>query len=107
MTGKTMSVRKQRVSEVQTAAFALCASAVWFGVNAAGPTLPVQCGAGACGANGPTKWLTGGAATWSATSNSLQINQSTNSAILNWASFNIGAGNSVNFTQPTSSSIAL
>jgi filamentous hemagglutinin family protein len=42
-----------------------------------------------------------------ATQNALRINQTTNSAILNWSSFNIGAGASVTFQQPSSSSIAL
>ncbi len=39
--------------------------------------------------------------------NSLQVNQTTQNAILNWQSFSIGAGNSVVFQQPGASSVAL
>ncbi len=37
----------------------------------------------------------------------MTINQNTNKMIVNWKSFSIGKGNSVNFKQPSSSSIAL
>ncbi|MDD5276169.1 MAG: filamentous hemagglutinin family protein [Methylovulum sp.] len=39
--------------------------------------------------------------------NSLNINQTTDRAILNWQSFNVGTENKVQFNQPSSSSIAL
>mgnify|MGYP000576602145 CR=1 FL=1 len=39
--------------------------------------------------------------------NKLQINQSTQNAAINWQSFNVGAGNSVQFAQPSSSSRVL
>jgi filamentous hemagglutinin family protein len=42
-----------------------------------------------------------------ATQNALKITQGSNTAILNWSSFNIGAKGSVTFAQPNSSSIAL
>src|SRR5262245_27634779 len=52
--------------------------------------------------------VVGGAATVSgAGTGSLTVNQGTNSAIINWHTFNIGAGESVRFNQPGSSSIAL
>jgi filamentous hemagglutinin family protein len=51
--------------------------------------------------------VTAGAATAAGTQNTLNINQTSNNAVLNWSSFNIAAGNSVNFKQPSSSSIAL
>src|SRR5436853_2345781 len=41
------------------------------------------------------------------TAQSLQVNQSSQNAILNWQTFSIGAGNSVVFQQPSASSIAL
>jgi len=108
MTRLKMDQRRQRISEVQAAAFVLCASAVWTGADAAGPPLPVPCAAaGACGPTGAAQWVTGGSATAVAAQNALRINQTTNSAILNWSSFNIAAGNSVTFQQPSSSSIAL
>ncbi len=74
---------------------------------AAPPLLPVPCTPGACGATGASKFVTGGAATAVATPSSLTINQSSNSAILNWAAFDIAAGNSVTFAQPNASAIAL
>ncbi len=39
--------------------------------------------------------------------NTLNINQTTDRAILNWQSFNVGSNNKVQFNQPNSSSIAL
>src|SRR6185369_3449726 len=40
-------------------------------------------------------------------SNTLNINQSTNQAIINWQSFSIGQGGTVNFNQPSASSATL
>jgi filamentous hemagglutinin family protein len=51
--------------------------------------------------------VTGGSATAVETQSTLKINQATSSAILNWSSFNIAAGNSVAFNQPSASAIAL
>lgn len=48
-----------------------------------------------------------GAATISTGATSTTITQSTANAIINWQSFNIAAGQSVQFVQPTSSSITL
>jgi filamentous hemagglutinin len=76
--------------------------------------LPVPCAAGACVPNktpgfqsAPTGFVTSGAATATQSGNSLTVTQTTNQAILNWASFNIGAGGAVTFQQPGSTSIAL
>jgi filamentous hemagglutinin len=86
--------------------FVLAGAAQMAGVaDAAG--LPVPCSAGTCGAGGPLTWVTSGAATATATGNQLTINQSSNNAILNWASFNIAADGHVTFVQPSVSSIAL
>lgn len=41
------------------------------------------------------------------TATSMQIDQHTQQMIVNWNSFNIGANESVNFTQPSSSAVAL
>ena len=58
------------------------------------------------GPNGAT--VVGGAATVSGQGTaSVTVNQSSNSAIINWTTFNIGARESVQFNQPSSSSIAL
>src|SRR5262249_30340738 len=60
----------------------------------------------AAGPNGGT--VVGGSATISGQgSSSVIINQSSGRAIINWNTFNIGAGESVRFNQPNSSSIAL
>ena len=72
-------------------------------VIGAGPALPVPCAPGACGATGASKFVTSGAATAVAAQNSLTVHQTSNSAILNWSSFNIGANGSVVFKQPGAS----
>src|ERR1700724_3079669 len=77
------------------------------GPSTPAPKLPVPCAAGACGAGGPTKFVSAGAAGAVATQNNLTINQSTNSAVLNWSSFDIGTGGAVTFKQPGASSVAL
>jgi filamentous hemagglutinin family protein len=41
------------------------------------------------------------------TATSMQIDQTTNNMVINWNSFNIAANESVNFTQPSSSAVAL
>ena len=40
-------------------------------------------------------------------SNSTVVNQQSQQAIINWKSFNIGAGEKTQFVQPNSSSVAL
>ncbi|OGB50900.1 MAG: hypothetical protein A2503_04675 [Burkholderiales bacterium RIFOXYD12_FULL_59_19] len=65
----------------------------------------------ACGANAlaqPTGGVVAaGAATISTGATSTTINQSTQNAIINWQSFNIATGQSVQFVQPNNSSVAL
>lgn len=39
--------------------------------------------------------------------NRMDINQSTSRAVINWDSFNIGAGNRVNIAQPSASSVSV
>ena len=52
--------------------------------------------------------VVGGAASVSGVgTSSVTVNQSTNRAIINWNSFNIGAGETPRFVQPNSSSVAL
>ena len=48
-----------------------------------------------------------GSASISKTSDVMTINQSTSSATITWDSFSIGSGKTVNFIQPSSSSVAL
>jgi len=87
--------------------FALGPFVIWSAVAAAGTALPIPCAPGACGATGATQFVTGGAATAVATPNTLTVKQTTNNAILNWSSFNVGAGGVVTFNQPSASAIAL
>lgn len=70
--------------------------------------LPVPCG-GACTANGgPAVWVTAGQVQApTVVGNTMNITQQSDKAILNWASFNVDAGSSVNFSQPAASSVAL
>lgn len=51
--------------------------------------------------------VTAGSASFTATTNSLVVNQGSNRAIINWNSFSVGTGNSVQFIQPSSSSATL
>ena len=49
----------------------------------------------------------GGASIGAATGNALTVTQTSSSAVLNWQSFSVGQGYSVNFVQPSSSSTIL
>ena len=51
--------------------------------------------------------VVGGQASIVQNSNALNINQGTDRAAIDWQSFNVGQGNTVNFNQPSASSIAL
>jgi len=66
--------------------------------------LPVPCAAGACGNN---TFVTSGAVTAVQSGNSLTIDQTSSSALLNWQSFNISADGTVTFKQPDAASVAL
>src|SRR5258705_8601130 len=65
-------------------------------------------GAGAVNAGPDGPVVVGGSATVSgAGTSSTVINQNSNRAIINWNTFNIGAGETTTFVQPNSSSVAL
>ncbi|HEY0894803.1 MAG TPA: filamentous hemagglutinin N-terminal domain-containing protein, partial [Cellvibrio sp.] len=51
--------------------------------------------------------VVGGQASIVQSGNALNINQTTDRAAIDWQSFNVGQGNTVNFNQPSASSIAL
>src|SRR5258708_26096893 len=71
-------------------------------------TALVSVGAGLAmaGPNGGT--VVGGSATISGQgSSSVTINQSSQNTIINWATFNIGTGQTTTFNQPNSSAVAL
>ena len=78
------------------------------GAQAQAAGLPVPCAGGTC-AGGPAVWVTQGLATGvtNPAGTLLDINQTTDKAILNWAEFNVAAGNKVNFNQPGKNSLAL
>jgi filamentous hemagglutinin family protein len=105
-----MSARKASSPKLRRAVFlALAAASPWSAPSVAGtpPTpLPVPCSTGTC-ANGPSQFVTLGTASAASTAKTMTITQGSSSAILNWSSFNIAAGNSVVFNQPSASSIAL
>jgi filamentous hemagglutinin family protein len=51
--------------------------------------------------------VTAGSASINQTGNTLNINQSSQKAALNWQNFNIGSNSTVNFVQPNSNAVAL
>lgn len=70
--------------------------------------LPVACGGGACGTNtAPTAFVGAGQASYSVQGNVGTVLQSTAKAVLNWQSFNVGAGQTVEFIQPGAGSATL
>lgn len=69
--------------------------------------LPVTCVAGSCGVTGPQTFVTSGAASAIQSGNSLQINQTSAQAILNWQSFNISSDGAVCFAQPDAGAVAV
>jgi len=94
------------VRRAVSAALGSAMTALAVGPGAAAVELPVPCAAGACGTSGPSSL---GGATATQAGNLLTVTQNSNAskAILNWASFNIGAGGKVNFVQPSATAIAL
>ena len=86
--------------------YALLATA--FSASVLHAELPVACGGGNCNpAGGPNSWISHGSASLSTTTNAMTIHQQSQRATLNWQTFNIGSGNTVNFNQPSSDSAAL
>lgn len=70
--------------------------------------LPVACNGGACGVNvNPTAFVGSGSATYTVTGTQGVVNQTSSKAILNWQSFNVGKGYSMEFKQPSADAAAL
>jgi filamentous hemagglutinin len=69
--------------------------------------LPVPCAGGTCA--GIPAFVTDGAATAvvNAPGTRLDVNQASDRVVLNWAEFNVAAGNTVNFNQPGANSLAV
>ncbi len=83
---------------------ASCVWAVSATLTTQAAELPIMCVAGACG---PGITFNTGGSTATAVGTTLTVNQVTESAILNWQSFNISKDGSVVFRQPSSASTAL
>ena len=66
--------------------------------NSARAELPVPCGGGSCGA-GVTDFVSAGQAAYHAHDHQAIVNQVGDKAILNWESFNVSPGHSVQFQQ--------
>ena len=79
---------------------------VWGLSGAATAQLPTPCIGGNC-AGGPSVWVTSGDASATVSGSQLTVTQTTDRAILNWASFDVGADGSVVFDQPDATSVAL
>jgi filamentous hemagglutinin len=74
------------------------------------PVLPIPCAGSVCVPAGTTTavpFLGSGTASAVAVGPKLTVTQGSSSALLNWQSFNIGSGATVQFVQPGSSSVAL
>src|SRR6266850_1369788 len=99
----TGSARTRRVLRTQPRSLAFAVGAALFPWTLLSPAL-AQTSATALPTGGT---VTAGAATLSYSPNKLQIDQSTNKAILQWDNFSIGSSAWVNFSQPSSSAIAL
>jgi filamentous hemagglutinin family protein len=70
-------------------------------------TLPIPCATGACGQNGPAFFVSSGQGTAVQTGAALTVNQTSNKAVFNWASFDVSADGKVNFVQPSVTAVAL
>src|SRR5262245_41151736 len=94
------------VTQLPKLSLSLSVSLLILGSGAApAADLPVPCVAGSCG--NISSFVTSGRATAVAAGNTLNVNQETNSAILNWQSFNISRDGVVNFLQPDAASVAI
>jgi hypothetical protein len=87
--GTRHGLRRQRLALALAAAFSLPAAPV------AAQSLP------------ESGTVTQGTATINTAGNTMTIQQATHGAIIDWGSFNIAAGNTVNFVQPDASSVTL
>ena len=74
--------------------------------EAAHPPLPTPCVAGACGANAQS-FVQYGKVGAAVSGKTMNVNQQSAQAILNWADFNIANGYTVNFHQPAATAAAL
>src|SRR6266850_3862330 len=97
------SAHTRRVLRTQPRALAFAVGAALFPWTFLSPAL-AQTSATALPTGGS---VAAGSASISSSGSNMQITQSTSSAILNWQTFSIGSSAWVNFSQPSSSAIAL
>jgi len=76
----------------------LAISIVFIHVRISHAELPVKCDT--CGVNADLGWVQSGSVTSNINGGVLNINQTSDKLRLNWQTFNIGVGNTVNFQQP-------
>jgi filamentous hemagglutinin len=96
---------RANVSKIAAAVrVALLSSCPWLAAHAGAP-LPVPCVGGTCGGGVP--FVSSGSASYAVSGTKGTVNQASTNAILNWQSFDIAAGNTVQFVQPTTGSVAL
>ena len=86
---------KRKETQLLLRKFLALAMAFLFSIQAVADDLPV-------GGS-----VISGAASITSTSDLMTVTQTTNSTSINWDSFSIGSGKTVNFVQPSSSSVAL
>ncbi|MHB8813684.1 MAG: two-partner secretion domain-containing protein, partial [Steroidobacteraceae bacterium] len=105
-------LHRAKASKIAAAVrIALLSSSPWLAAH--GATLPIPCGGGACTNIPGVPSTTGlpfasyGSASWAQSGSKLAVNQTSTNAILNWLSFNISKDGTVQFVQPSSSSVAL
>ena len=80
------------------------------GAQGGPPALPIPCAASVCvpaGSATAVPFVGYGTASAVQSGSRLTVTQGSSNALLNWQSFNIGSGATVQFTQPSSSSVAL
>src|SRR5215813_12853389 len=99
------SLKPTTVATGASMTVAATVTAILMAARAEAAQLPVPCVAGNC--KGVTSWVASGNATAVSAGNTLTVNQTSNQAILNWASFNISADGHVVFQQPSSNAVAL
>jgi len=99
-------VRSQRSSLIRLRNGVLACALAHCGDLSLAGSLPTPCVATSCG-SAAKGFVTSGSASAVASGNTLTVSQTSNTATLNWSSFNIGANGKVVFVQPASTSIAL
>lgn len=99
----------RRIDRGEPTRLATAIAAALLGPAAQAATLPIPCVASACANSkfGASGFVSAGHATAVQAGSKLTVNQTSNSATLNWQTFNISADGMVQFVQPNGTSVAL